>query len=442
MIRFGLLICEHAMRILHLVHRYFPEQGGAEHHMRRISQHLAAKGHSVTVVTSDAGDFARFWQPKARRIVSAESHDDTIRIIRHPIHHLPLSPLTFPAMRRLQWLLSRSRVVPLPILRRLGRFTPRLPTLWEWASTTDEQLNLVAGMTITLDQFAAAGQHLAKRVGAPFVCYPLAHLGTGPHAGQDSLSRFYTLRHQNDVVTKADLLVAQTATERDFYVERGLPSEKTIVAGPGIELASAEIGNADRFRTTRQLDTPIVLSVGRPSAEKGTLQTIAAARQLWQTGQQFTLVLIGNAAPEVAKAIGQLPSAMQHNVRTLGHVPDATKWDALAAANVFAMPSRTDSFGIAYLEAWLYKTPVIAADAWGVTDVVKDGVNGLVVPFGDTQQMANSLRMLLQNPTLAQQLGENGFATAQQHSWEQKVELVESAYLRLYDGRRIANSKL
>ena len=63
----------------------------------------------------------------------------------------------------------------------------------------------------------------------------------------------------------------------------------------------------------------------------------------------------------------------------------------LAAADVFAMPSRTDSFGIVYLEAWLYRLPVIAARTWGMSDVVRNGEDGLLVPFGDVSVLAQTL---------------------------------------------------
>ena len=178
-------ITHHAshLKILHLIHRYYPELGGAERHMRVLSNYLAAQGHEVTVVTSDAGAFERFWDASVRRIKIPEERDGLVTIRRFPIRHVPLSKLLFPALRRLQFIKSKTPLVPLSVLRGLSKLTPRLPALWEWVETTDEQFDLIAGMTITLEGFPMAGQKLAWRLGVPFVCYPLAHLGGWLAAG-------------------------------------------------------------------------------------------------------------------------------------------------------------------------------------------------------------------------------------------------------------------
>ncbi|MFN8515884.1 MAG: glycosyltransferase [Chloroflexia bacterium] len=55
----------------------------------------------------------------------------------------------------------------------------------------------------------------------------------------------------------------------------------------------------------------------------------------------------------------------------------------LAAASIFALPSRTDSFGITFLEAWCNGVPVIGARAGSIPDVIDDGEDELLVPFGD-----------------------------------------------------------
>ena len=93
-----------------------------------------------------------------------------------------------------------------------------------------------------------------------------------------------------------------------------------------------------------------------------------------------------------------LPEADRDRLFVLGAVGDDEKRDALAAATIFCMPSRTDSFGISYLEAWLYSRPVIAARTWGVMDVVEDGYDGLLVPFGDVIAVGQNPRILARQP--------------------------------------------
>ena len=72
------------------------------------------------------------------------------------------------------------------------------------------------------------------------------------------------------------------------------------------------------------------------------------------------------------------------------------------------MPSRTDSFGIVFLEAWANGLPVVAADAGGVPEVVRHEETGLLVPFGDLDRLSQSIAGLLADPARARQLGEAG----------------------------------
>jgi len=117
-------------------------------------------------------------------------------------------------------------------------------------------------------------------------------------------------------------------------------------------------------------------------------------------------------------------------------VSEQHKRDLLAAVDIFAMPSRTDSFGIVYLEAWLYGKPVIGARVWGVSDVIRDGENGLLVPFADVPDLERALRLLLDQPDLAASMGARGCRWAcQEHSWDAKYPLIRQRYLDLVASR-------
>ena len=70
---------------------------------------LAADGHQVTVVTTDALDFELFWDPRRHRVAQQADEHAGVRIHRFPVRHLPATRLTYPGVRRLLWLLSRTR---------------------------------------------------------------------------------------------------------------------------------------------------------------------------------------------------------------------------------------------------------------------------------------------------------------------------------------------
>jgi glycogen(starch) synthase len=422
------------MRSLHIIQRYWPARGGAETLLDEISTYCASQGHQVTVVTTDALDFELFWDPRRRRVEKCEDVKDGVRILRFPVRHLPLPGLAYPSIRRLLWVFSMLRPVPVTVMARLSRFTPWVPDLWRWLATTDEEFDLVAGMTICFEPLLEAGLRFAQRRGVPYVIYPLTHLGAGPAPGDDALSRFYTMRHQRDLVMRSTALVAQTASERDFYVSRGLPDDRALVAGPGVNPEDVLGGDGVAFRQRHGIleTAPVVLALSSMSYDKGTVHVVEAVRCLWQQGRSVELVLAGSVLAPFRRYLDRLPVADRDRIRLLGPVSEAEKRDALAAADIFAMPSRTDSFGIVYLEAWLYEKPVIGARTWGVTDVIDDGEDGCLVPFGDVGALAEAIAFLVDHPDVRTAMGAQGAQKVrEQHTWVRKHRLVYQLYLDL-----------
>jgi glycosyltransferase involved in cell wall biosynthesis len=79
-----------------------------------------------------------------------------------------------------------------------------------------------------------------------------------------------------------------------------------------------------------------------------------------------------------------------------------------ASAEIFALPSTGEGFGLVFLEAMAFSKPVVAAAAGGATDVIEDGINGLLVPPRDTGQLAQALGRLLNDEALRAELGRRG----------------------------------
>ncbi len=424
------------MRVLHIVQRYWPARGGAETHLGEISSRLAAEGRSVTVATTDARDFELFWDSHRRRIPAKESYHQRVRILYFPVRHLPAAPLTYPALRRLLWGLSSLPFVPEILLHRLARWTPWVPDLWRWLQSTDESFDLVAGMTICFEPLLEAGLRFARRRGIPFVVYPLTHLGAGSQPGADALGRFYTMRHQIALVRQSDAVIAQTPTEQDYYVRQGVPRKRILVAGPGVRPEDVLGGDGERFRQRHQLEGPIVASISNMSYDKGTVHLVEAVRRLWQAGRSVELVLAGAVLTPFRRLLDRLPSSDRDRIRVLGPVDEQEKRDLLAACDIFAMPSRTDSFGIVYLEAWLYRKPVIGARAWGIGDVIHHGQDGLLVPFGDVPALAEALAFLLDHPDERAAMGARGEQKVYRyHTWDHKYPLVRNLYDHLVASR-------
>ncbi|MGQ9467895.1 MAG: glycosyltransferase family 4 protein [Anaerolineae bacterium] len=420
------------MRILHIIPRYWPARGGAEQHLQEISIRLVDEGHSVTVVTTDALDFELFWDPRRRRIEQEEAIHRGVRVRYFPVCHLPSAPLAYPAARRVLWLLSRLPVAPVGLLERLSRWTPRVPALWRWLASTDEPFDLVAAMGVIFEPMAAAGLRFARRRGIPFVVYPLTHLGAGPRPGDDPVSRFYTMRHQIALAQAANAVVAQTPTERAFYLKRGVAEERIRVIGPGVNPAEVLGGDPERFRRRHRVNGPLVVFLGHLSYDKGAIHVVEAVRALWRTGRLVELVMAGGMLTPFRRYLDRLPSSDRGRILILPSIEEDEKRDMLAACDLLALPSRTDSFGIVYLEAWLYRKPVIGARTWGIGDVIADGEDGLLVPFGDIEALARAIAFLLEHPEIRARMGAAGEAKVYRlHTWDRKYPQIRALYQHL-----------
>jgi glycosyltransferase involved in cell wall biosynthesis len=420
------------MRVLHIIQRYWPAIGGAEIHMRELSRRFAADGHQVTVVTTDALDYELLTTPGGRRIQAREEQVDGVRVLRFPVHHLPFSPLAFAAWRRGLYILSSLRPVPVQWISSLSLAAPWLPEMWRWFRTTEERFELVAALNIGFEPLFVAGQRFARRHGIPFFSHPIAHLGAGNQPGVDPVGQFHVMRHQVAVVRASDGVAAQTPTARRFYIEHGAPAERVHVVGPGVNPDEILGGQGERFLMRHGIRAPLVAYLGAMAYDKGTVQVVDAVRALWQAGVEVELVLAGAILSAFQTYLEQLPTEDRQRIRVLGPVDETEKRDLLAAADVVAMPSRTDSFGLVYLEAWLYRKPVIGARTWGVGDVIEDGVDGVLVPFGDSGALAEALSDLLEHPERRAKMGARGEAKVYRlHTWQNKYQSVRAIYAEL-----------
>jgi glycosyltransferase involved in cell wall biosynthesis len=183
------------------------------------------------------------------------------------------------------------------------------------------------------------------------------------------------------------------------------------------------------------LTGPIVAFVGSVTPDKGAIHLAQAVARLWAEGRPVELVLAGRPVEEFERAFARLPAAVRSRVRRIGPVVGQDKRDLLAACSLLAMPSRVDSFGIVYLEAWACGKPVIGARAGGVPEVIRDGETGFLVNWGDVPGLADAIGRLLDDPELAQRMGQAGREqVVQQHTWDHVYDRVLAIYRDLTRG--------
>jgi glycosyltransferase involved in cell wall biosynthesis len=118
---------------------------------------------------------------------------------------------------------------------------------------------------------------------------------------------------------------------------------------------------------------------------------------------------------------------MKSRVIRLGVVSDEARADFYAGIDAFALPSRTDSFGLVLLEAWANGKANLVYPAGGPAEIVRDGIDGLHARCGDVEDLAEKLGTLVASANLRRELGANGLTrTDREFRWQDKLERVRN----------------
>lgn len=428
------------MKALHLTYRFGGDVvGGAEHYMDRLSRALAGAGVEVDVWTTRTRGLppiARFgvrWDnARPRRGERVDGFD----VRRYTTVNLP-GPLArfFDRLLTARWRreergaaqpgLGRPREAWIAHLstRALARpwlfealfFLLRAPLapamLWDLAMKIGRYDVVLAQMTpfSTVNYAVAFG----ARRGVPVVLLP--HF----HTDDD----FYHLRHYYHAFRRAAAVLAASPSQKTFF--EGLGARAEVIAGGGVD--PAEFRDDDdaigTFRRRFGLEKiPLVLFVGRKAPSK-RYDLLVQAVDFLNAHVACKLVMVG--PDEDGRPIASA------NVVYLGRQERGVVLDAYRAADVFAMMSESESFGMVFLEAWMAGKPVIGNRACSaVADLIADGQDGFLC--GDALECAEKIAALILDGGLARRLGERGHDKAMRdYTWDAIGEKVTAIYARV-----------
>ena len=169
-------------------------------------------------------------------------------------------------------------------------------------------------------------------------------------------------------------------------------------------------------------DEAVVAFLGRIVMEKGLDVFADAIRELDGRKVKHRVLVIGEG-PARPWFEQQLPSAI-----FVGHQEGVNLARALASTDVLLNPSITEAFGNVTLEAMACALPVVAAEATGATNLVRDGVTGMLVDYSDIEGFADALEAYVRDPDLRRRHGEAGLEVAKTMDWDR----INSEVLRVY----------
>src|SRR4051794_1427250 len=171
-----------------------------------------------------------------------------------------------------------------------------------------------------------------------------------------------------------------------------------------------------------------VLFVGRSEERKGLPVLLQAFEGLVEH-VPARLTVIGSTAEDVRRYLAD--DSIEERIDALGHTNGSELWRNLHEADVLCAPSLAgESFGMVLTEAFAAGTPVIASEIAGYTDVVTDGVDGVLVPPADAQRLAEELQRAHHEPERLARMGHAARHSAQRYAWPRVADRVTEVYER------------
>ncbi len=289
--------------------------------------------------------------------------------------------------------------------------------------------------------------YLAKdRWGVPlvFTAHTLAKVKNAALAQGDRPEPRGRLLGEEQVVAEADRLVANTSAEARELVDlyRADPARVDVVP-PGVDLdvfRPAPDRRAARAAARSELGLPaddrIVVFAGRVQPLKAPDVLVSALSVLLarHPDEPWRLVVVGgrsggstenNWLVDLAEQLG-----VRDHVDVRPPVPAAQLARVFAAADLVAVPSHNESFGLVALEAQATGTPVVAAAVGGLTTAVAGEISGVLVDGHDPADWATALARVALDPALAARMGEAAARHAARFSWEVTVDGLIDSYTR------------
>ncbi|OFV81370.1 MAG: hypothetical protein A2Y78_10545 [Acidobacteria bacterium RBG_13_68_16] len=373
------------MRILEVTQVYYPylEKGGPVAAVRALASHLAARGHSVTVLTVNLGQ-----QDPA----SAVPDNDRVEVI-----YLPA------------WLRYRTATLSPGVVqfcsRRLAEFD-------------------VVHIYGLYDLLGVVVAWFCRREDIPYVVEPLGAFQ--PRVRSLRKKRLYHWAAGRRLLEGSARIVATSERERGELLDARIAESKVVLRRNGLDLFEFEnLPDKGAFRARLGIGSePLVVFLGRIAFVKGLDLLVEAFKGV---GESAFLAIVGPDDGDgclrwIRREAGEM-------VAFPGPLYGRERLEALVDADFVVLPSRYESFGNAAAEAIACGTPVVATDQCGIAPLLKDRA-GLVVPC-TIHGIRDGLNRLLTDDALRQSLCAQCGAVARELSWDGPIATMEDLYRTL-----------
>ena len=413
------------MDILHVTQGYTPAIGGTEWLIQRVSEELVRQyGDRVSVFTTDRLNVQGFVRPFSPRLKAGWEEINGVKIRRFPVMNA-----LGPVLKLAQMAAYRLNLPYNDALRSLYS-GPIIPGLER--QIRDYSTDVVGAASFPLLHMFAA-QKAARAARKACVLIGCLH----PE------DRWGFQRSQiHRAVRNADAYLALTEYEAGYVRDLGLNGERIFVAGGGVDPAPYQGIQAASAKQRLGINPqiPVVGFIGQLVEHKGVDVFLRAMPKVWSECPEVHLLVAGSKTSfqrQLDQIMQDWPSEFRSRTTIQYNFPNAEKPFLYNAVDIFVYPSGYESFGIAFLEAWAARKPVISCQRGAIAAVVKNGVDGILIEKRTEKQLADAILTLLRHPEEAQRMGERGHQKVYaSYTWPEIARRFREAYQSTLDRYR------
>ena len=379
-----------------------PDTGGQVAYVLEISRCLARMGYRVDILTRKFED-----QP------AKENVTDRVRVLRFPCGGDAFIPKEVLCEHIPEWVNNVTKFVKGKRLR----YTFINSHYWD------------AGL---------AGQELAHRLNVPHIHTPHSigawkqnNMDGNPDELEDQYNFATPIREENVIYVGCDAVIATTGNQRDLVLAAPyeVPQDKVYVVPPGYDDGRFfPVSQAHRMALKEEygFTEPIILALGRIARNKGYDLLIRAMPVVLDKIEDAKLLLPVGASspnPEEQEIIDELKAIareldIEDHIVYRGHIADEELADYYRLADVFALSSRYEPFGMTAVEAMACGTPAVITTEGGLVEHVTWGLDALFANPFDPEAFGHIMRMPLQYKQIFTQMARFGSQKARaQFTW-------------------------
>jgi glycosyltransferase involved in cell wall biosynthesis len=269
-----------------------------------------------------------------------------------------------------------------------------------------------------------AAAAIADMSGAPFIAH--VHSTEFDRSGHHIDQRIYDIERAG--LERADHIIAVSHLTRGILTSRyAVPREKITVIYNAVDMSGVEVASPAEPSAIKG-DEKIVLFLGRITLQKGPEYFLAAARKVLQVYRNVRFVMAGSGdmirqTIELAHELG-----IGDKVVFTGFLQGADVERVYRSADLYVMPSVSEPFGLASLEAISYDVPVLISKQSGAAEVLQ---HVLKVDFWDIEEMANKIVAVLRHPPLRATLKKQAGYEVRRLTWADSAKRCDEVYRKM-----------